>query len=80
MSNAWTIQLRIPRVTYDRLEELRHRLKAGTKTDVIRKALAFYDVVVRQRELGAKVFFGYPNGDVVEMDADLKELDDGRLL
>lgn len=44
------------------LEDLEIRTEAGSLTEVIRRALALYDLVVEHQEDGGKLVFSHPDG------------------
>jgi plasmid stabilization system protein ParE len=54
--------LEVAQKVADQIENLRKRSHSGTKTDVIRKALALFQLFIEESESGASVIFRYKNG------------------
>lgn len=54
--------------TIDRIERLRKATEAESITEVIRKALAVYDLIIERRKDGAKVYIQAPDGPPTEIE------------
>lgn len=53
--------------TIQRIERLRRATEAESITEVIRKALVVYDLIIKRRKDGVKVYFQRPDGPQTEI-------------
>lgn len=54
--------------TMKRIDRLRKATEAESITEVIRKALAVYDLIIERRKEGAKVYIQAPDGPPIEIE------------